>query len=284
MAVTVTERLRLRLLFGGLTCVPVFLAGWLAWLQIFQRGELRHVSGAPLRLSPAAADMQRDRRDLLPSPRGTIVDRHGATLAIDCEAFDVRAEIRPPRKALTDCKELRLYLAEIVEKLSAALVRDPGLADRAEALKDYRAKLQERVRKAFDLDALPASGEIPKEAKTSGEFLVDGEVAVQSVLEALDELDNSMQSLHLQMLRTHIRSYPERDLTYGLIGYLQDQPILDAKTSRVVGFAPQAPLGLEALAALSPGAPGERVFRIDSSSRRYYSGPANQPEIGRAHV
>lgn len=277
MAVTSTERVRLRLVFGLFGCVPVFLAGWLAWLQIFQKGELRHASGAPLRLSPATADMQRDRRDLLPSPRGTIVDRHGATLAIDCEAFDVRAEIRPPRKALKDCKELRLYLADLAEKLSFALIRDPGLADRAEALKDYRAKLQERIRKAFDLDALPAAGEIPKDAKVSGEFLVDGEVSVQSVLEALDELDNSMQSLHLQMLRTHVRSYPERDLTYGLVGYLQDQPLVDAGTNRVVGFQPVAPLGLEALAALSPGEPGERVFRIDSSSRRYYAGPADQP-------
>ena len=122
MAVTSTERVRLRLVFGLFGCVPVFLAGWLAWLQIFQKGELRHASGAPLRLSPATADMQRDRRDLLPSPRGTIVDRHGATLAIDCEAFDVRAEIRPPRKALKDCKELRLYLADLAEKLSFALI------------------------------------------------------------------------------------------------------------------------------------------------------------------
>lgn len=276
MAMMIRERRLRAFLFGLFGLVPIFLVGRLGFLQVLQAGELnRPGRTSPLRLTPRAADLQRERRDSLPSPRGTLLDRYGATLAIDSDAFEVRADVHLPRpkKAEDGCKEARLYLADLVEQLSDALSRDPGLADRALNKKRHRACLQERVNKAFGLDALPASGELPKGAHRKGEFLVDSEVAVPSVIEALDDLDEAKPSLHLQMLRIHIRTYPERELTYGLVGYMTDKLVRDPQNSALVSYQPVASLGLEGLAALHPGEPGERIFHVDSGGRRYYAGP-----------
>lgn len=94
----IRERRLRAFLFGLFGLVPIFLVGRLGFLQVLQAGELnRPGRTSPLRLTPRAADLQRERRDSLPSPRGTLLDRHGATLAIDSDAFEVRADVQLPR-------------------------------------------------------------------------------------------------------------------------------------------------------------------------------------------
>ena len=43
------ELLRVRVAFGALGAVPVFLAGWLGWVQVAQGATLGHDLPAPLR-------------------------------------------------------------------------------------------------------------------------------------------------------------------------------------------------------------------------------------------
>ena len=146
------ERMRVRFLFMALGCVPVFLAGWFGWLQVLQAGELSRGSGRTVPLVARTADWQRDRKELLPGPRGTITDRHGATMAIDCEAFEVRAEVRPPRKCRRDYADLRQYLRDLTARLVDALTRDPGLANRGVARRRLEHDLRRRLIATFELE------------------------------------------------------------------------------------------------------------------------------------
>ena len=45
-----SELLRLRVAFGSLGLVPVFLAGWLGWLQVVQAGTIDRRDGTPVPL------------------------------------------------------------------------------------------------------------------------------------------------------------------------------------------------------------------------------------------
>ncbi len=268
---TASERRRVRVLFAGLGCVPVFLAGWFGWLQVLQAGELTRDGRSPLTLTTNTADVQRDRREDLPGPRGTIVDRHGATLAMDCDAYEVRAEVRPPRTARVDIEHLRDYCDTLARRLADALTHDPGLSDRAAARAAIAVRLAQRLALAFDLGKLPATGPLPATVPAHAEILVEGEVAVLSAIEALEALDGQLSSVLLHLQHRHTRIYPDRELTYGLVGYLEDVPVRD-QGGRVTGYRAEAPLGLEAIADLQPGAPGQRHYRVDSQSRRFYSG------------
>jgi cell division protein FtsI/penicillin-binding protein 2 len=278
---TSSERRRVRFLFLLLAGVPVFLAGWLGWLQVLQAGSLRRPGAEAVRLSARAADVQRDRGERRPGPRGTIVDRHGAALATDCDAFEVRAEVRPPRSARADGAALRAFCHDLARRLADALCRDPGLADRAAARKEHEARLRRRLEAAFAQGRRAVS---PSHA----EILVASGVAVLPVLEALDELDASSSSVLLHLQHDHVRVYPERELTWGLVGYLEDVPIHDERGA-LCAFEPFAPVGLEAMAALLPGAPGSRAFRVDSQHRRFFAGagdpaaPARKPRRARSN-
>ncbi|MGE3174773.1 MAG: peptidoglycan D,D-transpeptidase FtsI family protein [Planctomycetota bacterium] len=276
------ERLRVRFLFGALGCVPVFLAGWLGWVQVLQAGELQGRGRTGMALSARAADTQRDRGEALPGPRGTIVDRHGAALAMDCESFEVRAEIRLPRAARSTCEGLRDYCADLVCRLADALSCDPGLADRGAAHREHCVRLLQRLDRAFGLRALPARGPLPDGARRSGEILVATDVAVLPVIEQLLALDAEKSSLLLHLQHDHTRVYPARELTYGLIGYVEDAP-LRADDGRLLGFEARAPMGLEALPELAPGAPGRRPFLVDSQHRRFYAG-TGEPAAAAARV
>lgn len=274
MAMTRGERARVRFLFLALGCVPVFLAGWLGWLQVVQAGELSRNQGQTVPLVAGAADRQRDRQEQLPGPRGTITDRHGATLAIDCEAFEVRAEVQPPRKYRSDYAALRGYLSDLVKRLAGAMVRDPGLADRGLARRKIEQDLHRRFLAAFKLTDKPQAGPIPPGVQgppRRANLLVARKLSVLSVLESLSAIGEQLSSLHLFLRRTHARVYPARDLTYGLVGYLQDVPIRD-RHGKLLRYALYAPVGLESMQALVPGAPGERTYRVDSRSRRFFAG------------
>jgi cell division protein FtsI/penicillin-binding protein 2 len=267
------ERNFVRLLFLGLGFVPVFLAGWYSWLQLFEGGVLHH-GDRRVALSAGTADRQRDRSGSQPGPRGTILDRHGATLAIDCEAYEVRAEVRPPRKLRTDMRELRGYLAELADELGAALATDPALADRGASRRELVRRMALRLSDEFRLAKLPKVGGLSEEQRKilprQVEFLVARDVAVLSVLEALRKVDQR-QSLHLYLRPTHVRYYPARDYTYGLVGWLEDRALRDDQ-GRLLGYQAFAPAGLEAMRLLEPGKPGRRDFRVDSLGRPYFVG------------
>ena len=186
---TVGERRRVRVLFLGLGCVPVFLAGWFGWVQVLQAGALPRVGKKPVPLSAASADAQRDRSEVLPGARGTIVDRHGAVLAMDCDSYEVRAEVRPPRDAWAGRDALANYCANLSRRLADALTRDESLSDRAEARREHLSRLSRRLYAEFAFDSLPATGKVPDTAKKSAEILVAADVSVMTVIEALDELD-----------------------------------------------------------------------------------------------
>ena len=112
------ERFRLRFTFLGLGCVPVFLAGWLGYVQVAEAGELRRESGAILPLSASTADGQARKFERLPAPRGTIVDRHGSLLAIDRETYEVRANIELPPKLRKDAAGCREWLKQLLADFS----------------------------------------------------------------------------------------------------------------------------------------------------------------------
>lgn len=264
------ERLRLRVLFGGLGAVPVFLAGWLGWLQVVQAGELSR-EGRPVPLRSGAADRQRDRSEVRPGPRGTILDRHGAALAIDCEAYEVRAEVRLPRAARAGVAELREHLGTVALRLGTALACDPGLADRQVARERFGAELLARLGAEFGVGALPATGALPAGVPRHGEVLVAGGVAVLAVLEALSAVDEAMDSLHLFLRHDHVRIYAARECTWGLVGHVEDVPLRDGQ-GRLLGFEPWAPVGLESMRALLPGSDGRRPYRVDARSRRFFCG------------
>jgi cell division protein FtsI (penicillin-binding protein 3) len=270
------EHRRVRFLFGALGCVPVFLAGWFAWLQVLQAGSLPRAGHGPVALSATAADVQRDRSEPLPGPRGTILDRHGAPLAVDCDSFEVRADVTPPRSARTGCAAFKRYCADLALRLADALVHDDGLADRGAARAEHLQRLGVRLTAAFALDKIPADGPLPATVPGHAEILVASDVAVLSAIEALAATDAGQSSLLLHMRHDHLRSYPERELTYGLVGYLEDAPVRD-DDGRLVGYRSQAPAGLEAVAALQPGAPGLREYRVDSRSHRFFAGKNQAP-------
>lgn len=271
MAMNQGERARLRFFFGALGVVPVFLCGWFGWLQVLQAGQMKRPDGERVPLSAQAAEVQHERSEPLPGPRGTIVDRHGAILAMDCNAFEVRAELTIPRKAQKDCALVHAWSAEVARGLADALCRDQGLADRAGARAEHFARIGQRLRKAFDLDALPASGDVPASLPRRKEVLVDRGVAVLSVVEALEAFDRATDSVLLHMVHDHSRVYPEREVTYGLVGYVQDEAV-KAPDGKLLAFREFAPAGLESLGELQAGAPGQREFRVDSKSRRFFTG------------
>ena len=126
------ERFRVRFAFGLLGGVPVFLAGWLGWVQVAQAGELARDKRAPLRLVAATADRQFQRDELVPAPRGTIVDRNGSVLALDCEVYEVRADIRVPVGVeLQPQGAARRHMRVHREVRRADGARQPGLGSQA---------------------------------------------------------------------------------------------------------------------------------------------------------
>lgn len=271
MAMTLGERTRLRFFFGALGCVPVFLCGWFGWLQVLQAGEMKRPDGGRTPLQASAASVQHERSERLPGARGTIVDRHGAILAMDCDAFEVRAEVTVPRKHAGDCASMRAYLLAVSRSLADALCRDNGLADRAAARAEHFARIKARIEAAFALAEMPTEGALPSGTKKRREILVDRGVAVLSVVEALLELDRTQDGILLHLQHDHSRVYPEREVTYGLVGYVEDKP-LRSKDGVLLAYQETALAGLEAAPELLPGAPGEREFRVNSKNHRFFTG------------
>ena len=267
------ERARVRFAFGALGAVPVFLAGWLGWLQVVQKGEIARAGQAPLRLVPSTADRQSRRTEPVPQPRGTIVDRNGSVLAIDRETYDVRARVSVPQKYQKDVEAFRAYLAQLAFDLAQALVNDPELADRAESRRRHAERLARHFAAAFQTEALPAVGELPEHHPRSADVLVANGVDVLSVVESLRAFPEQRrhQTVTLHFLRSFDRSYPDRDLTFGLVGHVDTRwEALPGDTPKVQTFGV---CGLESFVALAPAATQVRNFLKDGTGHAYFVAP-----------
>jgi cell division protein FtsI/penicillin-binding protein 2 len=267
------ELTRVRFTFGLLGAVPLFLAGWLGWVQVAQAGELERVGRAPLRLVPETADGQAHRSEAVPAPRGTILDRNDNTLAVDCETYEVRADLRVPAGMRKDAAKYRRWLTELVDALAVALVADPDLADRDDARKRHVQRLAKALQRELRTGDLPSSGPVPADHPGRADVLVASDVEVLGVIEALRRVgaEKRFATVSLHFLRSFQRAYPDRDLTHGLVGHLDTRWMRDAdggEELRTFGVC-----GLEALAVLAPDAGSSRRFLKDGRGRPYFLAP-----------
>ncbi|HEX5053572.1 MAG TPA: penicillin-binding transpeptidase domain-containing protein [Planctomycetota bacterium] len=272
------ELARVRFAFGLLGAVPVFLIGWLGWLQLAHAGTIDRGDRAPLRLLPATADRQARRSEIVPAPRGTIVDRHGSVLAIDCETYEVRARIVVPKKHRASVEAFRAWLRGLVDELTLALVVDPELADRAEARRQHQERLRKVLARAFELADLPATGPLPAEHPVRADVLVAADVDVLSVVEALRDLATRNDALTFDFLRDHHRVYPDREFTYGLVGHTDTSwavmPGATTPSLHTFGVC-----GLESFLALEPDEAAVRRFLKDGSGQPYFLAPLDEPHV-----
>jgi cell division protein FtsI/penicillin-binding protein 2 len=269
------ELLRVRVVFGALGMVPVFLTGWFAWVQVAQCGELERAGRAPLALDARTADRQAARRAVVPAPRATIVDRHGAVLAIDCEAYDVRARIAVPNQAQRSVAGFRAYLGELAADLADAMVADPELADRAATRRVHLREFVALLAKEFAVADLPADGPLPERQPRSADVRIAGEVDALSVVEALRELGERRSSVTMHFLRTHRRVYPERDLTHGFVGHAET--LWQTTPNGGQELVARGICGLESFAAVDAGPAVVRPFVQDGKGRPYFRAPVVGP-------
>jgi cell division protein FtsI/penicillin-binding protein 2 len=272
VGVTREEVTRLRVFFSGFGLAAVFLLGWLAYVQVAQAGKIARKGRAPLPLDASTADAQGQRSERVPAPRGTIVDRRGSLLAVDCESYEVRATIAVPAALRLDAIAYRAWLARLIDGLSLALVADPELADRGDARRRHCARLAATLHRELRTGELPAKGEIDKKHPMRADVLVASRVDSLPVVEALRRLGEErwMQTVALHFLRAFDRAYPERDLTYGLVGHTE---------SRWLGTGASAALetrgvsGLETLSDLQPAPSTSRPFLADGRRNPYFLAP-----------
>lgn len=270
------ERMRLRFVFGALGLVPVFLAGWLGYVQVAQAGEIRRDGKAPLPLVAATADRQAFGSESMPSPRGTIVDRNGAVLAVDCEAYDVRARIAVPVKEGKSAEAMRRWLDDLAADFARAMVADVELSDRGAALREHDARFRKLLGTNFKVDALPASGPVPEAQPRVADLRIAGNVDVLAVVDALREIGERRGSVTMHFLRSHQRAYPEREFTHGIVGHIDTRWETPADggapTLRTFGVC-----GLESLIALQPEASASRDFLRDGKGATYFRAPITAP-------
>lgn len=266
------ERIRVRAAFSLLGIVPVFLTGWLGYLQVAQAGELPRDGRAPLRLTAETADRQAWRNEIVPVPRGTIVDRNGSVLAIDCQTYDVRAVLAVPSREGRTAESMRAWVDAVAMDFARALVADPGLADRAEALQDQLRSFRSQLAQSFRLDELPASGPVPEGHPRVVDLRIAGDVAVLSVVDALREIGERRSSVNMHFLRTFRRVHPDRDSTFGIVGHVTTEWVTRPGTNERELHTYGA-CGLESWAALDSTGSLARPFLKDGRGKPYFVGP-----------
>ena len=278
------ERIRVRAAFGLLGAVPVFLAGWLGYVQVGQAAALERDGRAPLRLVPSTADDQAWRSEAMPAPRGTIVDRNGKALALDRETYDVRATIGMPNKLRRKAEDVRAWVDDVAEDFARAMVADPQLADRGETLRVLRKRYRELMHAAFRTETLPPAGAVPEAQPRSADVRIAGHVDSLPAIEALRAIGTVRSSVTMHLLRTFRRVYPERNATYGLVGHVRTDWV-EAEASGATSIETFGVSGLESFAAVSPRTDGDRPFLRDGRGRPYFVGPlCKQPAPNVLHT
>ena len=276
------ELVRVRVAFGALGAVPVFLAGWLAWVQVAQAGAVAREDGGLLPLVAKTADRQGWRAERVPAPRGSIVDRHGHTLAADCAAYEVRARVAVPSGHLDDAARFRRWLARLVDDLSRALVADPELERRDELRREHADRIAGLLGAQLRVPQLPADGAFPDGHPGIADVLVSGHVDRLAVVEALRRLGERPEygTVTLHFLHSFRRVYPDRDLTYGIVGHCDSrwERQLDGRLSaRRFGVC-----GLESFVALDADEITRRRFLADGRGRPYFVAPVEHPPVDTA--
>jgi len=270
------EKLRLGFVFGMLGLVPVFLLGWLGYVQVVQAGRLQRGERAPLRLDLAAAQRQGPRTEPTPAPRGRILDRNGSPLAFDREVYEVRATLRVPRRLCRDIDEYCAWLDRRAHDFAMALACDPDLADRQAARVGHEERLKKELRRAFGVaeperGAAGRLGAVPRSLRRHADIRIAGGVDVLSVIDALRTLGarrelRGVVSMHF--LPSFARCYPDRELTHGIVGHTGTawQSLAGGGRELVTyGVA-----GLEAATLLGEGHGARRAFLRDGRGRSYY--------------
>ncbi|MCC7399208.1 MAG: hypothetical protein IT455_19245 [Planctomycetes bacterium] len=272
------ELTRVRFAFGLLGAVPVFLAGWLGYLQVAQAGELPRAGRAPLRLSLETAERQAEQQELLPAPRGTILDRNHRVLAIDCETYEVRARVTLPGSARKSKALCEAWLDRLADDVAQCLVADTGIEARAAAYARHRARLGKVLAAAFRSKDLPANGPLAETMAPPADVLLAGEIDELGVIEALrglatrDEYKRKRVELYFQ--RGYRRSHPDRELTYGIVGHIETQWV-PAEAGVAGAMKTFGVCGLESLRVLAPQQRGERDFLVDGLGRPYFLAPVD---------
>ena len=267
------ELRRVRFAFGALGAVPVFLAGWLGWLQVAQAGELDREGRAPLQLVPATADRQSQRAESVPAPRGTIVDRNGSMLAIDRETYEVRASVVVPKRYRRDVRVFTGWLARLAEDLAKTLVADPDLPDRDELRRRHAQRLAGQFARAFRTEALPAAGALPAKHPVTADVLVASGIDVLSVVQALRGfcVRHEYETVTLHFLRSFERAYPDREFTFGLVGHVDTR--WQARDDSAKSLVTHGVCGLESFVVLDPADAQRRGFLKDGTGRAYFQAP-----------
>ncbi|GAB4149581.1 MAG: penicillin-binding protein PBP3 [Planctomycetota bacterium] len=272
------HRWRIRLLFSGLGAVPVFLAGWLGWVQVLHGASLsRGERLPPLRLDESAALRQVEGARVIRAARGTIVDRRGAVLAIDCPCQDVEAEVLVDPSLRRRAEDLRSWIDRVAGRFADALAAERGPARNGERRRQF-----DRVRRILlgriAPQGLPERGELEGSSVAGrAAFFLAGKLDRLSVVRALRELDRADDHIALHWVSTYRRVYAERDDTYGVVGFEQDV-LVPAAPGGAMRLERWGVFGIEASAVLDAGESGGRLFLRDAVGRSYWRGPADEPD------
>lgn len=268
------ELFRIRVAFSALGAVPVFLAGWLGYVQVGQAAALPRDGREALPLVAESADQQVWSERRIPAPRGRIVDCSGAMLASDCACYEVRARINVPRACRDDVSRLPDWIERLVDALSLAVVADSEQVGRLELRERVRQRVRRAIRRRWQVDGLPKSGAIGR--LPAVDVLIQKGVDRLAVIDALHALDRSdaWPTLQLDFLHAFKRVYRERDVTYGYVGRVQSYLAQDEAGGAPFLFEGGVN-GLEALRVLAPRAGARRRFLKDRFGRGYFVAPAD---------
>lgn len=278
--ITRGERLRMQLVFGMFGLIAAGLVGRLGYLQLLQAGELPQGNKPPLPLVTASATSQGQQAERLPSPRTTIVDRHGNLLALDREVYEVRARIQVPAEACKSVLGYLRYLGDLAEDLARAMVAEPSLANRSVAEARHREEFLALFAKTFKTRSLagigdPAGAKLPENQQCWAELRLCAKVDELRVIEALRAIDERRSSLQLDFLRRFDREYPERELTYGLVGHVET--VWSEQAAERRQLQQRGVCGLEALPEVTAAPASFRGYRRDGRGRAYFRGPVHEP-------
>ena len=291
---TRAEQLRIATVFVGFGVVVLVLFGRLVDLHLI-RGE--DVVAAALR--------QQVRTEVLPAPRGTIVDRNGEVLAADRPIYEVRAEIKLLPASTEDLSadasvaawraNLSSAVNRSVSEIVAALTADPERPYASVEVDALRASLLGRVERSFERHLERGRA---RHSTFHCDILIDRQLDSYAALEMLRGLDSRRMRrsaseergyfLWLHLTRRFQRVYPEAELLTGLVGTVVEpvrppgSPVLKPHEDPRVGQS-----GLERLRVLAPRKPGSRELRVSASGRPFYEGsqePAGPPAVLRTTI
>ncbi len=254
--------MRASVCFAMLGAIAVLLIGRLTYLQTSRAA-----------LNREAVARQRDRHEALPAPRGTIVDRRDRWLAYDRPVFEVRAEAYAQLPADRRADALDEFCRRLAADLVFAFCADPEFRTDVVRQRDMREGLLYRMAQCPVDDAhlrrLRREGGVAVD-QLRLDFLVSASVDSAAVLERLEAVDRSRSGVYLHRIRRFERCYPDREITYGPVGFVGE---LD------LGTGESAPVfrGMEAFSGLLPGAGGTVTSWQDARARRYWTAAIRPP-------